>query len=132
MEIIFSILIFAVAVTISVQLFAYAATVRNRSFDIQMAVIMAQNAAEIFKATGEGEEIQIPGGHFINMEGEPGQLVLFFDRNWEHTSIIYSRYIMTVEMDLNRVPARSNISVTDRITGEELHSLEVLRYMGRD
>ena len=53
LELIIVILFFSIAATACVMLFGQAHKDSNDSRDLTNAVIMAQNAAEIFKATGE-------------------------------------------------------------------------------
>jgi len=112
MELIIAIAFFAVAAGVCVQLFAGAHALRERSFNLQMAVAGAQSAAETFKATGGGA-------------GVTG-----YDERWARVDADRARYVITVQTDERLVPSAATITVTDTARGVELYSLTVRRYNG--
>ena len=111
MELIIIICFFALASVICMQLFAAAHTISRRSTGIQMAVMNAQNAAEIFVATG-------------NTYG------MWFDENWNE---IYSgnysdgRYKMEIQKTRQDNVIIADINVIDTFSEVELHSIRVKR-----
>ena len=117
MELIIIICFFALASSISVQLFATAHTLSRRSVGIQMAVKNAHNAAEIFKHFGN-----------IGSSGDNIQ-IRWFDEDWNESEQT-GRYKMRLEVDQNTILATLDIVVTDVFAGIELHSLRVKRYLG--
>lgn len=126
MELIIAIAFFAIASAVCIQLFAAAHTMRARSFGLQMAVASAQGAAEAFKVTGDLYEMS----GLLEAALHEGRLVIEYDENWA-IATGDARYAMTVEADIDLVPAVATITVTDRFMDEELYTLTVIRYQGR-
>ena len=128
MELIIAIAFFSFASAICIQLFATAHNLRQRSFDIQMAVMNAESAAEVFKITNGDINYMtdLVGTGFTG-----GNLFSAYCADWQPVSLTAKdvRYIMTIEIDRTVVPAMATIVVTDELMGTELHSLVVRRYI---
>lgn len=126
-ELIIAIAFFAITSAVCVQLFAMANTLSVRSVALQMSVMNAQNVAESFKATGGNINKM---GYILQADYIGNNVLsLNFDENWQQNSYM-NRYILTVNVDINYVPAVAQISIKDTTLGEEIYSLTVNRYLG--
>ena len=128
MEMIIAICFFAVASGICVQLFVAAHSISQRSANIQMAVMNAQSAAAAFKATGQNTEALVTTLGASYHGG--GQIVAWFNEEWEAVALEDGHHQMVVEKDLSVVPAVAYITVYDVASGDMLYSLSVSRYIG--
>ena len=143
MELIIAICFFAVASAVCVQLFAISHTLSRRSSGMQMAVQLAAGTAEGFKILGDDVNAlaELMGGTtFYGDDGNVLGFVAWFDEDWHlvetfmvDETLLYdrdgSRYELTAEFEFGRI-STVNISVTDALRDELLHTLSSSRYMG--
>ena len=127
MELIIAIAFFSFASAICVQLFSVAHNLRQRSFNIQMAVGNAQSAAEVFKTTG-GDAYYMTS--LLESDYIGGQFITHYCDEWLPAEADNARYTMTVNIDRTIVPSRALIIITDDFNNTELYNLEVRRYLG--
>jgi Tfp pilus assembly protein PilE len=129
MELIIVIAFFALTSAVCIQLFATAHRLSTRSMGLQMSVINAQSAAEVFKMTG-GNLAHMSDLLGADLQGS--SLVMTYDDNWNPTSNeTHIRFIMHVETNMEVVPATAVINVNDISLDEPLYELRVKGYFGR-
>jgi len=120
--------VFAICAAACISIFTAAYFYTNDSVAAGNAVIKAESAAEIFKATG-GDHVavaEILSGS-SGVSGDAASVMLFFDSDWQICGSYEASYLLKLSIDSNdRVhPGFSLISGTltvEKITGEQLVS----------
>jgi len=129
MELIIVIAFFAVTGAVCMQLFATAHRLSTRSMGLQMSVINAQSAAEVFKMT-RGNLSHMSDLLGADLQGT--SLIMTYDDNWNPTSDeTHIRFVIHVETNTEIVPATAVINVNDILLQEALYELSVKGYFGR-
>ncbi len=119
MELILVIFFFAVCSAVSLQVFAAARVMSERSAALSSAVLQAQSAAEVYQAAGGNLD------HATDLlDGEQVQngLIVYYDKTWLPTNKSAARYQLT----LTALQAyTADIAVCDNLDGGVLYTLQV-------
>lgn len=120
MEIVLSILFFALASAVCMQLFAKAHLISIDNSNKSTAVSYARSAAECFKSTDDLAELQsILGG-----EQWEDRLTVRYDNQWKVSQSTNSPYRMTVQVTQEGTLSSAEISVSPK-DGDPIYSLTV-------
>jgi len=115
--------VFAICAAACINILTAAFFISNNTSAEDHAILRAESAAEVFKATGgdEGAVMSILGGTSGVRGGYPG-VTVFYDTGWQNSSEENASYVLHIGY---RPTGISNSLVVaeltvDRITGEEL------------
>jgi hypothetical protein len=130
MELIIVIAFFSLTSAVCIQLFATAHRFSTRSMGLQRSVINAQSAAEAFKMTGGNLERM---SDLLGADLQGSVLFMEYDANWNPVSDeeTWARFVLSVETNIEIVPATAVINVFDILLAEHLYELNVKGYFGR-
>ena len=124
MEIIFSILFFAIASSACVQIFAKAHTMSQDARNLNFAVIECSSAAEMLsESESKTDAVQIISGYYNHAETENGTISVFFDDSFTECTEKDGTYILTCILSENGQMLNADIAV-DTATGDEIYSLK--------
>lgn len=126
MELIIAIAFFACSSAVCIQLFAKAHQLSAKSANTNMAVHIAQSAAESFKSTGASAERM---SALLESDISGDVFVIHYDENWNRQPEA-GRFTMTVRMESADDMAVADITVTDsRADGVALYQLSAQKYL---
>lgn len=118
-ELLISILVLATAAALCVSLFSSARMERQKSASLNLAVGLAQNAAEAFKAQGDALTSLLSG-----TESNGSVYNLGYDAKGLPCAIENAAYVLRLAVEIENGLANGNISVFDD-AGDELYNLSV-------
>ena len=118
-ELLISILVLAVAAAFCVGLFSSAHMERQKSASLNLAVSLAQNAAETFKSQGD-----TLSGLVSDFKADDSVLNLGYDNNGVPCDINSAAYVLRLDVSSKNGLAQGDISVFNA-AGDELYSLSV-------
>ncbi|HWS29596.1 MAG TPA: hypothetical protein VN512_05705 [Clostridia bacterium] len=116
-ELLVSILVLAAAAVLCVSLFAHARSLRQKSASLDRAVVLAENAAEAFKAQGNALEVLLSGA-----EAGDSSYSLGYDEKGLPCDLKNASYVLRLGISKENGLAEGDISVFDG-AGDELYSL---------
>lgn len=142
MELIISILFFALASTVCIQLFAKSHTLGQTTKEDSHALVICQNYAELFNACIDATEDEDCDWSTVAKEicsytsaniSSDGSIVEFFDKNWESTSEENAQYVLNLKyLGFNREDSlyEATVKVTraDK-TDEVLFEIPVAKHL---
>ena len=122
MELVIAIGFFAVASAVCAQLFAHAHTTSRNSRDLSMAVVVAQSAAESFKAAPHSPDMLM--GQYT------GDGYTSYDADWSEIPYTDDSPNMVIVHVTNPYPMlRADISVRRRDDNQPIYSITVQKYI---
>ena len=136
-ELIIAIVFFALSSASCIQLFVKAHTLSAKSSDLNTAVIQAQNAAELFKASGGDAErlSQLLDCRYAAADGEDNyhaaNYVLNFDADWKRVEDGSDVYSVVLNMSCGQEIVTAYITVNKTVTGEDIYNLSAKSYVGQ-
>lgn len=129
MEIIFSILFFALASSVCVQIFAKAHTMSQDARNLNFAVIECSSAAEMLaESDSKADAVQLISGYYSHAETENGLITVFFDDSFAECTEKDSTYVLTCSFSESGQMLNADIAV-DTASGDEIYSLKTGHYM---
>ncbi len=118
-ELLISILVLALAAAFCVSLFSSAHMERQKSASLNLAVGLAQNAAETFKSKGDSLCVLLSGS-----QASDSVYNLFYDNKGVPCDINSAVYVLRLDVSKENGLAQGDISVFNA-AGNELYSLSV-------
>ncbi|MEA4815620.1 MAG: hypothetical protein VB120_02030 [Lachnospiraceae bacterium] len=122
-ELIAMILLFALCSAVCMRIFSSAKTLSDDSRALSNSSLVAQSAAECFKATGSLDETA------DIMEGElkDGRVLVFYDKDWQNTeNLENARFYLDISSASKLIdPEAVDIKVLECGSSEEIFSIKV-------
>lgn len=129
MEIIFSILFFALVSSACVQIFAKAHTMSQDARNLNFAVIECSSAAEMLaESESRTDAVQLMSGYYSYAETENGTITVFFDDSFAECTEKDGTYVLTCSLSESGQMLNADIAV-DTASGDEIYSLKTGHYM---
>ncbi|MDR2932453.1 MAG: hypothetical protein LBV27_05030 [Oscillospiraceae bacterium] len=126
-EMIIAIAFFAVSSAVCISLFVQAHLKSALTHETNMAVVVAQSAAECFKAAnGSPEET----ARILACDMDEGKLYLYYDNAWNRVTF-GGDYRVGITIDTTVSPVNALIEVYGTDDGETIHTLSVKKYVSR-
>ncbi len=131
-EIIFSILFFAVASSVCVQILAKAHTMSQEARNLNFAVIECSSAAEILTAgESKADAESLISGYYNYAKTEDGKITVFFDDSFSECTKKDGAYILTCSLSENGKMLDADI-VLNTAAGDEIYSLKTGHHIRRE
>ncbi len=121
MELIIVLFFFALCAAVCVNMFAKANLINQQSYELNKSIIIAQNAAQCFKASNSNTEKL---ADLLSGTADANEVKIGYDKNWQITQLENAVYLMNIAINNNNSNlSKAEITVTK--ADKVVYSLEV-------